>query len=132
MYWVDSVPQMVYAFDFDASSGSISNKRRFYHHQDAGVPDGLAVDIEGNVWVALYGGGAVLKISPTGSLIGEIRLPVSIVTCPCFGGPDMDELFITTGKPAEGGESDGQGLDGAVFRVKVGVKGLPKHKFHLH
>jgi sugar lactone lactonase YvrE len=132
MYWVESVGKVIYAFDYDASSGSTSNKRTFYHHKGVGLPDGMAVDIEGNIWLALYGGGAVLRISSeTGSVIGEIRLPVSIVTCPCFGGPEMDELFITTGISPQGEGSDREGLDGAVYRVKVGVKGLPKHKFRL-
>ena len=61
-----------------------------------GSPDGLTVDAEGGVWVALWDGWTVRRYLPDGSVDREIRLPVSEVTCPAFGGPDLDELYITT------------------------------------
>ncbi|KAJ9635334.1 uncharacterized protein PV06_09381 [Exophiala oligosperma] len=126
MYFADSHDRTVWAFDFDAESGSISNKRAFYIHDGEAVPDGLAVDADGNVWLALWEGYAVLQISPEGEVIRKIDLPVSRVTCPCFGGPDFDELFITSAmldpeRPV--------GVEGCVFRLKVGVRGRPRNRF---
>ncbi len=129
MYWTDSHVQTIYAYDFDADTGSISNKRVFYHHEGHSNPDGLAIDVEGSIWLALWEGYAVIKISPDGNVVGKIDLPVSRVTCPCFGGPGMDELFITTSTLDHAKGARVGDLEGSVFRVKVGVKGLPKTKF---
>ncbi|KAI1622665.1 hypothetical protein EDD37DRAFT_651929 [Exophiala viscosa] len=128
MYFADSQDQTVWAFDFDAETGSIENRRVFYRHEGKAVPDGLAVDAEGNVWLALWEGYALLQISPKGKIVRKLDLPVSRVTCPCFGGPDLDELFVTTAmlnpeRPEEAG------LEGSVFRFKPGVKGQPRNKF---
>jgi sugar lactone lactonase YvrE len=131
MYWVESMAKTIYAYDFDEKSGGISNKRVFYQHEGPGLPDGLTIDVEGNLWLALYGGAAVWKISALGQPLGKVDLPVPIVTCPTFGGPDMDELFITTAGADHQGDIGSEGLEGSVFRAKVGVKGLPSNKFVL-
>ena len=94
-------------------------------------PDGLAVDVEGHIWSALWGASRVVRFSPAGDLVGEVHLPALRVSCPAFGGKDMDELFITT---AALEEDDLEGRtkyveNGSVFRIKVGIKGLPKYRF---
>lgn len=132
MYWTDSGTNDVCAFDFDAKTGNISNKRVFYHHQNgdaAGTPDGHSRDVEGNIWHACYGGSRVIKISPSGELIGEILLPTRNPTSPVFVGT---ELFITTAKEDEPDRyPESAKYAGGVFRVDVGVEGMPKHRARI-
>lgn len=91
-----------------------------------GRPDGAAVDAEGCYWVAMFEGQRLLRLSPAGALLHELPLPVRCATMPCFGGPDLRTLFITTasgGRPAE--ELAAQPLAGAVLTLRVDVPGLP-------
>jgi sugar lactone lactonase YvrE len=121
MYFTHSTEREVLAFDY-SPSGALLNQRVFYKHVGPGEPDGFRVDVDGNLWHAVYGESRVLKISPEGKLIGEIGLPTKNITCVQFVGT---ELFITTaGDPeAEGGELSKE-MGGALFRVDVGTKGL--------
>jgi sugar lactone lactonase YvrE len=136
MYFTDSQRYSIWKYDFNATTGQISNKRTFatidhFEHQTKAEPDGLAVDVEGYVWSALWGACRVVRFSPSGELVGQIHLPALRVSCPAFGGKDMDELFITTAAlekdDLEGREKYVE--NGSIFRVKVGVKGLPKFRF---
>jgi len=136
MYFTDSPRYTIWKYDFEPTTGSISNRRVFatidhFEHQSRAEPDGLAVDQEGHVWSALWGACRVVRFSPAGELVGEVHLPALRVSCPTFGGKDMDELFITT---AALEEDDDEGRrkyveNGSIFRIKVGVKGLPKFRF---
>ena len=90
---------------------------------EAGHPDGLTVDAQGGVWVALFGGGAVRRYTPEGVLDGVVEVPARKVTACTFGGPRLDQLFITTSR--EGLEPGIDPLAGSLFRVVVGVVGLP-------
>jgi sugar lactone lactonase YvrE len=93
MYYIDSPTQRIDVLDFDVASGSISNRRPFATIPEAdGIPDGLAVDDEDGVWVALYGGGRVVRFDPEGAVSGELEVPVPRVTACCFAG---DRLFVT-------------------------------------
>ncbi|OAA53829.1 calcium homeostasis protein [Niveomyces insectorum RCEF 264] len=130
MYFTHSSAKTVYAFDYDPIDGHISHERVLYQHAGPGEPDGFRVDADGYLWHAVYGPGRVLKISPTdGRVVGEVRLPTKNITCVQFVGT---ELFITTA--ADEAAADGspsKELGGALFRVDVGVKGLPLYKFKL-
>lgn len=132
MYWTDTPTNNVYAFDFDAKTGNISNRRVYYHHPDdesSGSPDGHSRDVEGNIWHACYGGSRVIKISPEGKLIGEISIPTRNPTCPVFVGT---ELFITSAKEDEPYKyPESAKYAGDVFRVDVGVEGMPKHNARI-
>lgn len=126
MYFNDTGANSVYAFDYDVASGTARNQRVLRTlGPDEGHPDGLSVDAEGYLWVACYGGGAVRRYSPDGEPDGVLRLPVSNVTSCAFGGPELDELFVTT---AFEGLSDDQRAEqpdaGRVFRYRPGVTGL--------
>lgn len=126
MYYVDSTPQTVYAFDFDAETGVISNRRAMIHIDPAeGCPDGMCIDAEGMLWIALFGGWKVVRYDPaTGTRLSEIPLPCAQVTCCTFGGENLDELYITTasiGLSEE--ERRQQPLAGAMFMVRPGVAG---------
>jgi sugar lactone lactonase YvrE len=136
MYFTDSPRYTIWKYDFDAATGCIANKREFavidhFEHQAKAEPDGLAVDQEGCVWSALWGACRVVRFSPAGELVGEVHFPALRVSCPTFGGKDMDELFITTAALDEDDE-DGRkkySENGSIFRIKVGVKGLLKFRF---
>ncbi len=130
LYQVDTVNQQVLAFDVDASGG-LSGKRLFTRIEQPGAyPDGPAVDCEGNVWIALYGGWGVACHSPQGRLLHTLRLPVACCTKVAFGGDDLRSLYITTastGLSAE--ERAAQPLAGGLFRVRVDTPGLPQNHF---
>ncbi|GDY33332.1 SMP-30/gluconolactonase/LRE family protein [Gandjariella thermophila] len=97
MYYVDSPTRRVDAFDYDLDSGEVHGRRPLCAVEDTeGVPDGLCVDADGGVWVAVNGGGAVRRYTPTGQLDREVTLPVSQPSACCFGGPDLTDLYVTT------------------------------------
>ncbi len=132
MYYIDTPKRRVDAFDYDIETGTPSNGRTVVEiPAGEGGPDGMASDSEGMIWVAQWGGWKVSRWNPaTGKLIGEIKMPVERVTACAFGGKDLDELYVTTARrdlDEEGMKK--QPLAGKVFRVKVGIKGLPTYKF---
>ena len=127
MYYVDTMLG-VDAFDYDAPSGAISNRRRIVTIEEgAGLPDGLVVDAEGCLWLALWDGWSVRRYSPDGTLLGVVELPVARVTKPAFGGPTLDDLYITTAAPDE--PDSKQPHAGGIFLVRPGVGGLPANAF---
>lgn len=132
MYFIDSPTSQVVAFDFNAEAGEISNKRLIIEiPEGGGSPDGMTIDEEGMLWIALWDGWRVIRVNPeTGSIIDEVRLPVARPTSCVFGGANLDELYITTAStrmPAE--ESAKQPLAGGLFRCSPGVRGLPMTEF---
>ena len=78
MYFTESTEGTIYACDYSADDGATSNERVLYRHGGAGEPDGHRVDADGNLWSAFYGGSNVLKISPAGEVLGEIKLPTKV------------------------------------------------------
>jgi sugar lactone lactonase YvrE len=131
MYFIDSTEQRVDAFEYDVRDGTLGVRRALAVVGPAdGLPDGLAVDAEGGVWVALFGGGAIRRYAPDGSLTAVLGLPTSNVTSMAFGGPGLDRLYITTARHrlTEAQLRD-QPLAGAILQVDVGVAGLPGRCF---
>jgi sugar lactone lactonase YvrE len=125
MYYVDSGLQAIDVMDYDLESGTISQRRRWVDvAEDDGTPDGIAIDSEGCLWVALWGGGKVRRYSPDAQVIGEVELPVPRVSACGFGGPGLDRLFITTAAVGRGRDIDDGGLDGALFVVEPGCTGV--------
>lgn len=128
VYYVDSPTQRIDVFDFQADTGEFSSRRTAVTIDPAhGTPDGLTVDAEGGIWVALWDGGAVHRYDRDGRLDAVVSLPVPRVTACAFGGDDLDELFITTARV--GVADTEQGQSGAVFRHRPGVRGLTAHEF---
>lgn len=126
MYYIDSPTQRIDAFSFAPASGEISDPRPLVHiPPEMGVPDGMTIDAEGGLWVALWGGSAVHRYLD-GHLDRVVRLPVSMPTSCTFGGPDLDELFVTSASEGLSAEARAaQPLAGAIFRLRPGVRGLP-------
>lgn len=123
MYYVDSLAYRVDVLDYDPATGAIGNRRPFASlGSEQMVPDGLAVDSEGGVWVAVWGGGVIQRYSSDGQLTGVVRLPAANVTSCAFGGPALDQLYITT---AAGPGTSG----GSLFTCPAGVTGLPAYPY---
>jgi sugar lactone lactonase YvrE len=127
VYYVDSATQRIDAFDFDAGSAAFQNRRAVVRiDPDLGSPDGMTVDAEGGLWVALWDGAAVHRYSPDGRLEEVIELPTPRVSACTFGGERLDQLFITTSALNLDGADD---LAGAVFLAAPGVTGLPASSY---
>jgi sugar lactone lactonase YvrE len=136
MYFVDSVHRVVSVFDFDAVAGAIGNGQPFARVDTSlglpasAVPDGLTLDSEDCVWVAVWGGGCVLRFAPDGSLLGRIDVPVARVSSCAFGGADLTVLFITTAwEGATPDELAAEPAAGGIYRARPGVRGRPAHRF---
>ncbi len=126
-YYNDTPTQRIDVFDYDGESG-LTGRRPFAEvPAEVGGPDGLTVDEEGGVWVALYGGGAVRRYTPDGMLDEVMEVAAKQVTACTFGGQDHNQLFITTSREGLGGGEDP--LAGSLFRSAVGVVGLPVREF---
>jgi sugar lactone lactonase YvrE len=117
MYYIDSALCRVDVFDFELASGRLAERRPFVSIDESdGTPDGLTVDDEGGVWVALYGGSCVHRYDVRGRLDAVLEVPAENVTPCCFGGDDGRSLFVTTAAP-----------DGNVYVTEPGVSGPPAH-----
>ena len=123
-YYNDTDTQRTDVFDYDAEAG-LTGRRPFA--EGPGGPDGLTVDAEGGVWIALSDGGRVLRFAPEGTLDAVVELPVTKVTACTFGGPNLDELFITTSR--ENLQASAEQPAGSLFRVFPGVRGRPVREF---
>lgn len=122
-YYIDTPTGRVDVFDYSTENGLTGRRPLIEIPADAGAPDGMTVDADGRLWIALWGGGAVRCHRPDGTLEDRIPLPVTNVTACAFGGPGLDELYVTTSR--QGVESGTQPEAGALFRCRPGVRGLP-------
>jgi sugar lactone lactonase YvrE len=123
-YYNDTETGGTDVFDYDPEAG-LTGRRRFA--ETPGRPDGLTVDAEGGVWVALSNGGRVLRYTSDGVLDAVVELPVTKVTACTFGGSRLDELFITTSR--ENLDDSAEPQAGSLFRAVSGVRGLPVRAF---
>lgn len=131
-YFIDTPTRQVFAFDYDVATGSVSNRRVAITVPEAeGYPDGMTIDSEGMLWIAHWGGWQVTRWNPTtGEKLLSVPVLASQVTSCTFGGPELDELYITTARVGLDTEQlAAQPHAGGLFRVKVGVTGLPVERF---
>jgi len=132
MYFTESFRHRIFAYDFDAAAGTLSNRRVFLSLEPHGsaFPDGMTVDAEGYVWCAQPMFGRIARYDPKGKLERVVELPVSRGTGVMFGGPALDTLYVTTMRTTL---SDAQlaeePLAGSLLAFKPGVKGLPETPF---
>jgi sugar lactone lactonase YvrE len=127
MYYIDSMAGGVDAHDYDIETGRPSNCRRLFDVPSAGgeLPDGMCVDADGYLWVAIWEGSRVERRAPDGRLDRVVELPVRRVTSCCFAGPALDRLYVTTAR-TEGLEERGAG---GLFCLVPGIRGLPTNPF---
>lgn len=132
-YYIDTPTRQIVGYSYDQKTGDISDKFVVFDVNDynsalTGNPDGMTIDSDDNLWIALYGGWAVIHVnSSSGALIQVIEIPAEDVTSTMFGGPDLDILYVTTSRVALTDEQkEQQPLAGSVFEVTgLGVKGVP-------
>ena len=131
MYYVDSPTRRIDVFDFDPATGTIASRRPFVSvPAEAGVPDGLTVDADGFVWLALWGGAALRRYAPDGALERTVPLPVSHPTSCAFGGADLDELYVTSARrPLTPDQRAREPMAGGLLRLRPGVAGRPANLF---
>lgn len=131
-YHTDTLEKTIWAYDL-SEDGLLSNKRAFVRLSiDDVYPDGSVVDSEGHLWTALWGGFAVVRISPAGEVVHRIELPAPNVTKVAFGGPDLKTLYITTARKGLSDDTLAQyPLAGGLFAVPVHVAGQPQHEVRL-
>jgi L-arabinonolactonase len=131
MYYTDSSPQKIYAYDFDLPTGTISNKRVFVDSSDRpGSPDGLTVDAEAFIWSARWGGWCLERYDPAGKLERTVKVPVECPTSVMFGGANLDVLYFTSASIEIPKDKRSQfPLAGDLFCFQPGVKGLPEALF---
>ncbi|MEO6054834.1 MAG: SMP-30/gluconolactonase/LRE family protein [Chthoniobacterales bacterium] len=132
MYYTDTLRHTVFAYDFDAASGAIANRRPFLEIEPKsnGLPDGLTVDAEGFVWSALVNYGRMLRIDPAGKLERVVTFPPTRGTCCTFGGKDYGDLYITTARECLSPEEIAQQpLAGSLFCCRPGPHGMAEPLF---
>ena len=131
-YFTDTATNRVDVFDFDSGNGDISNRRALATFPPEEFPDGMTLDAKGNLWVALWGAAAVVCLDgQTGRELRRIRVPVSQPSSCTFGGPQLDELFITTARAGLSAAAlEREPHAGGIFRVRPGVCGFPARSFN--
>ena len=132
MYYIDTLTFRVDRFDYDPGTGAIDERRPFLTFDGStGGPDGMCVDAEGCLWVAFFGGYHVQRFSPDGERLETVVTPgAPQTTCCCFGGPDLDTLYITTARePIAGVQTEGEPNSGSLFAAQVDAVGQPTNLF---
>ena len=129
-YFSDSRKQLIYAFDFDADEGRLSNQRVLNDTRKHGYPDGATVDTEGFIWSARWEGACVLRIDPKGRITSVVPMPASRPTCICFGGPQLTTAYVTSSRAhMDAATLQRYPQQGGVFAFEPGVKGQLKNSF---
>lgn len=139
-YYIDSPTKQIVSYDFDSEKGSIANKKIVFDlakNNLPGVPDGMTIDSDDNLWIALFGGAQVIHVNPkTGKLLNSIQMPAKRVTSVAFGGPLLDVLYVTTAgygmtNPKEKTPEDDK-KGGSLFEVKgTGARGVLPNSFTM-
>ena len=142
LYWADTAAHTIRAWDFDLQHNALSNERVFQQFAAkpagwlpgmagyGGRPDGAAVDVQGNYYVAMFEGARIAKFAASGQWLADLAVPVRCPTMPCFGGPDLKTLFVTSAshnRPLH--ELEAYPQSGCIFSMQVDVPGLPVNFF---
>jgi sugar lactone lactonase YvrE len=131
LYHTDTLEKRIYAFDV-GPDGSLGGKRLFAMIEDGGYPDGMAVDADGYLWVATFGGWRIDRFAQDGRKVGEVRFPCANITKLAFGGEDLRTVYVTTArKGLSTAELDAQPLAGGLFTFRAEAPGLPQHALRL-
>ncbi len=130
MYFCESFAHVIHAYDFDAATGDIANRRPFTTVNTESFPDGLTVDAAGFVWSAQPVFGRLVRYDPAGKMERIIELPVSRGTSVMFGGPNLDTLYVTTMRTTlEDAQLAEEPLAGCLLAIQPGVRGIAEAPF---
>ncbi|WP_397386540.1 SMP-30/gluconolactonase/LRE family protein [Paenibacillus roseipurpureus] len=131
MYFIDTPTMKVVAYEYELLTGSLGKVVTEIVIPEPGAPDGMTVDEEGMLWIAHWGGSRVSRWNPyKGECLEEVQLPVQLCTSCVFGGPELNELYITTARGRQTElELKDQPHAGNLFRLQMNVKGQPSYKF---
>jgi sugar lactone lactonase YvrE len=131
-YYIDTPTCEVRAYDYDVKTGEIANRRRAFEvPKSLGWADGMTSDVEGNLWIAMWGGAQVTRWDPrTGQLLEQISVPALQSSCPVFGGKDRNELYVTSArKGMSEADLNKYPLSGGLFKVVTKHEGMPTFEF---
>jgi sugar lactone lactonase YvrE len=136
LYFTDMVARCIYAYDWRRSDGALSRRREFVSvDRSEGMPDGLTVDAEGFLWIAHWFGGCVTRYDPDGKRERKVELPATQTSSLAFGGPELDEIYVTTAAmnnclmlAPEGYDPSRVLVGGALYRFKAGIRGKVKFR----
>lgn len=139
LYFADTVARCIYAYDWRPSDGALSNRRILTRiDRSEGLPDGLTVDAEGFLWCAHWFGGCITRYDPEGKRERRIDLPASQTSSLCFGGPELDEIYITSAAKSNALVLAPKGYDptsvfigGPLYRLHTGIRGTLKHRSNI-
>ena len=127
-YWTDTPGRTIWAFHYDRATGELTNRRVHVTTTDPGGPDGMTIDTEGNLWSTRWDGFAIFIYDTAGKLMRKIDMPVAKVSSCCWGGANLDELYVTTA----GGKDDADTADGTVYRITgTGAKGAAEFRSRI-
>ena len=136
LYFADSVARVIYAYEYDATTGSAKNRRVFVKVADtSGLPDGLTVDARGFVWSAEWYGGCICRYDPDGKLERRVQIPAKQTSSLAFGGPEMNDIFVTSAAKSEpmpvmplGYDPESGYFGGGLFHLNAGVTGVVEYR----
>ncbi len=135
-YFTDLAARVIYAYDYRRSDGALSNRRPFVRiDRSEGMPDGLTVDAEGFLWIAHWFGGCVTRYDPDGKRERKVEIPAAQTSSLTFGGPDLDEIYVTTAAmnnclmlAPEGYDPEKVFVGGSLYRFRAGIQGQVKYR----
>ena len=120
----------MYAYDYDIVTGEVGNKRPFVETRElGGMPDGATVDRDGLVWAAIFRGGKIAAFRPDGRLERVVKMPVQLTSSVMFGGPDLDQLYVTTIEKGHFGEPSEEGAGDVYVIEGLGARGSPEPRY---
>jgi len=128
-YFGDTLANAIWVYDYDSSTGAISNERPFLQGFARGFPDGSAMDSEGYLWNCRFYGNCIVRVAPDGKIDRVVEMPVKNITTCAFGGTDLTTLFVTT---ASAGAPRGDRLAGSLFSIQTEVRGQPENHFRFY
>lgn len=135
LYSVDTLGRRIYVREYDPATGATGGRRELIAFEgdgdSGGYPDGITIDVDDHLWVAMWGAGCVLRVSPQGEIVARLDLPVPHVSCPTFAGDDLDLLIITTATEGLSAQQLAEyPLSGRLFSARTGHRGLPAHHWN--
>ena len=128
-YFGDTLANVIWVYDYDSSTGAISNERPFLQGFARGFPDGSTVDSEGYFWNCRFYGNCIVRVAPDGKIDRVVEMPVKNITTCAFGGTNLTTLFVTT---ASAGAPRGDRLAGSLFSIQTEVRGQPENHFRFY